>query len=64
MTTGTGSAREIPPGRLSNFEDIPIADAPAPLLPLVAPQSLRPRPAPTPAGRSPRNPVYGPLSLL
>lgn len=33
MTTGTGSAREIPPGRLSNFEDIPIADAPAPLLP-------------------------------
>ena len=45
MTTGTGSAREIPPGRLSNFEDIPIADAPAPLLP-------------------PRNPVYGPVSLL
>lgn len=33
MTTGTGSAREIPPGRLSNFEDVPMDDAPTPMLP-------------------------------
>ncbi len=32
-TSGTGSAREIPPGRLSNFEDVPVEDAPPPLLP-------------------------------
>jgi len=33
-TSGTGSAREIPPGRLSNFEDVPdVKDAPTPLLP-------------------------------
>lgn len=33
MTSGTGSAREIPPGRLSNFEDVPMADSPTPMLP-------------------------------
>ena len=33
-TSGTGSAREIAPGRLSNFEDVPdVEDAPTPLLP-------------------------------
>ena len=33
-TSGTGSAREIPPGRLSNFEDVPdVGDSPTPLLP-------------------------------
>ena len=33
-TSGTGSAREIPPGRLSNFEDVPdVEGAPTPLLP-------------------------------
>lgn len=32
-TSGSGSAREIPPGRLSNFEDVPVEDTPAPLLP-------------------------------
>ena len=33
-TSGTGSAREIPPGRLSNFEDVPdVEDSPPPLLP-------------------------------
>ena len=34
MTANTGSARELPAGRLTNFEDSPIAeDPPAPLLP-------------------------------
>jgi hypothetical protein len=33
-TSGTGSAREIAPGRLSNFEDVPdVEEAPTPLLP-------------------------------
>lgn len=33
MTSGTGSAREIPAGRLTNFEDTPVGDVDAPLLP-------------------------------
>ena len=64
MSTGSGSAREIAPGRLSNFEDAPMAeDAPSP--PLLPPRrsangpSLPPRRssrrAPEPQGQPERS---------
>lgn len=39
MTSGTGSAREIQPGRLTNFEDTPEDDGPVPMLPPRRPRS-------------------------
>ena len=55
MSTGSGSAREIAPGRLSNFEDAPMAeDAPTP--PLLPPRRSANGPSLPPRRSSRRDP--------